>query len=131
MPGITPEIVRLSSSFINSEVTLMEWLLTDNFEPFPRLKICMSEGGIGRTPAILERCDRAWPKYRHYTKSAPTDPSSTYFRDHVCGGFMEDTYGITLIDPIGVDNVMLEVDYAHVDEASLTHSPFYRRTSRS
>jgi predicted TIM-barrel fold metal-dependent hydrolase len=115
IPDVTPKIVQLGSFFINSQVCLMEWMLSDLFERFPNLKIVMSEAGIGWMPSLIERCDRAWEKYRFYTGSKLPNPPSSYFADHVFGCFMEDLVGMKLLDDVGVDNVMVEVDYPHVD----------------
>jgi predicted TIM-barrel fold metal-dependent hydrolase len=114
-PGVTPDLLRLSSFFLNSCFCLMDWMLSDNFERFPGLKIALSEAGIGWMPAIIERCDRSWEKYRYYTKSGLSNPPSTYFKDHVYGCFMEDWFGMKNAAEIGIDNIMVEVDYPHVD----------------
>src|SRR5205814_1431995 len=40
---------------------------------------------------------------------------SDLFREHVFGCFIEDEFGVTAIEKIGVDNVMIETDYPHTD----------------
>jgi predicted TIM-barrel fold metal-dependent hydrolase len=42
-------------------------------------------------------------------------PPSHYFRQHMYCTFFRDPIGLTLLDEIGVDNVMFEVDFPHTD----------------
>ena len=39
---------------VNQAGALLDWLFSGNFERFPKLKIALSEGSIGRTPTPRE-----------------------------------------------------------------------------
>ena len=43
------------------------------------------------------------------------NPPSTYFTSNIHVTFFEDSFGVSVIDQIGVDNVMFETDYPHGD----------------
>jgi hypothetical protein len=120
----------------NQAAAMLDWLFSDNFAKFPRLKIALSEGSIGWIPYFLERADRAVQKHRHWASRFEISLHANHargeeskgaarlsvdvdvrqrFRDHVYGTFIEDHPGVHLLDFIGVDNVMLECDYPHSD----------------
>ena len=103
----------------------------------PTLKLCLSEGGIGWIPAILERADYVFERYAPRLKtgtgfgltgmgsvdagefnlgSVDVRPSDL-FRDHVFGCFIDDRHGAASIGELGVDNVMVECDYPHGDSS--------------
>ncbi len=134
-----PMLVSTALAVINSQFTLTDWLYSGNFVRFPDLKLCLSEGGIGWIPYVLERCDhvletqRAWAAKAididYDTGTASADETravvdeidafsslpSTLFREHVYGCFIEDAFGSQNIRTIGVENVMIETDYPHTD----------------
>ncbi len=120
---------------------MVDWIFSGKLidgdrSPYPNLKICLSEGGIGWIPYILERCDMQ-VEVRPYladgdwevdaatgAKAAITSrgrrfgvPPSEVFRRHIYGCFIDDKFGARQITQIGVDNVMLETDYPHGDSS--------------
>lgn len=101
----------------NAQITCFDWLLSGVFVKHPNLRIVLSEGGIGWIPYILERADYTWEHQGAWTGTATTvpEPPSTYFANHIYACFIADNAGITNIDHIGPDNVMIEVDYPHSD----------------
>jgi predicted TIM-barrel fold metal-dependent hydrolase len=84
------------------------------FHQFPRLRVALSEGGIGWIPYVLERIDYTWERHRWYTGLSDVRPSEL-FRDHVFGCFITDNAGIEERHLIGIDNLMFEGDYPHSD----------------
>jgi predicted TIM-barrel fold metal-dependent hydrolase len=125
---------------------MVDWLFSGKLidgdvSPYPNLKICLSEGGIGWIPYILERCDlqvrvRPYLSRGDWQVDAATGaraeittaggrrfgvPPSEVFRRHMFGCFIEEDFGAAQIPVIGVDNVMLETDYPHGD-SSYPHS---------
>src|ERR1700738_2908483 len=119
---------------------MLSWIFSDAFVKFPGLKIALSEGGIGWMPYFLQRAqqvvDRHWAwgsdtsiKLSHsqdadlHSKDIriPFDVAGLDLRararEHVCGCFIDDEVGVATIDFIGVDNVMVEVDYPHSDSS--------------
>jgi predicted TIM-barrel fold metal-dependent hydrolase len=92
-----------------------DWVYSKIAVRFPRIKLVMSEGGIGWVPMLRERMERghrmrgevmAWGEditpaellLRNFWFCAIEEPRSMECRDH-----------------IGVDRIMLEVDYPHAD----------------
>jgi len=132
-----PMIVHISVQPVNLMLTTADWVFRGAFARFPQLKLCLSEGGIGWIPYVLERLDttwdhqRAWASKGHVTlgdavagkggeihdEAAWTydTPPSEIFRQHIYGCFIDEQFGVDVIDYIGVDNVMIETDYPHTD----------------
>jgi predicted TIM-barrel fold metal-dependent hydrolase len=100
---------------LNSQQATVELVNSRVFERFPRLKVALSEGGIGWIPYILERCDYTWDRHRWYTGMDDARKPSDIFRDHIYGCFIADDAGLANIDRIGEDNIMFEGDYPHSD----------------
>jgi predicted TIM-barrel fold metal-dependent hydrolase len=100
---------------LNSQQCTVELVNTRIFERFPRLKVALSEGGIGWMPYIIERCDYTWERHRWHTGMDDAKRPSEIFRDHIYGCFIYDDAGLRNIDLIGEDNIMFECDYPHSD----------------
>jgi predicted TIM-barrel fold metal-dependent hydrolase len=111
----SPLTVLFTTDYINSQYTLIEWLLSDNFDRFPSLRICLSEGGIGWVPHCVERCDFKWQRYARWSNSPPKHLPSSYVRDHVSFCLAEDDFGAQQIERIGADNIVVETDFPHAD----------------
>lgn len=97
-------------------IAAVEWLWSQVFLRFPRLRVALSEGGIGWVPHLLDRLanmERYLDAYRNWPRSAPT-PSEVVLRNfRFCALF--DPIAWKMLDDIGPDNVMVEVDYPHMD----------------
>ena len=100
---------------MNSQATTIDLLYSPVFHKFPRLRVALSEGGIGWIPYVLERADYTWERHRWYTGIDTEARPSDLFRDHVFGCFIADNTGIEERGLIGVDNIMFEGDYPHSD----------------
>jgi predicted TIM-barrel fold metal-dependent hydrolase len=100
---------------MNSQSTTVDLLLSPVFHKHPRLKVALSEGGIGWMPYVLERVDYTWERHRWYTGVNTDVRPSELFRDHIFGCFIADAVGIEVRHLIGIDNVMFEGDYPHSD----------------
>jgi predicted TIM-barrel fold metal-dependent hydrolase len=114
---------------------MLDWLFSGVFTRIPKLKVALSEGGIGWMPYFLERAEQVFAKQRFWAaKSDWTIDLATgkliqnearqmsgdfdvrqLFRDHIFGCFIDDLHGIKNVDTIGVDNIMIETDYPHSD----------------
>jgi predicted TIM-barrel fold metal-dependent hydrolase len=116
----------------------LDFIFSDIFVRHPKLRICLSEGGIGWIPVMLERCDRVYNRQRHwYMKHnirtdkvtgavEKTDYAFKFddrlpteiFREHIFGCFFEDFVGVeTMRQADLLDNIVLETDYPHSDTA--------------
>ncbi len=95
----------------------VDWLWSGVPLRFPDLRVAMSEGGIGWVPMLADRLDyvhgwsghgrRAWP-------SKEMTPTEVLLRNFwFCS--LDDPSIWPIRDRIGVDHIMVEVDYPHAD----------------
>jgi predicted TIM-barrel fold metal-dependent hydrolase len=120
MPRTAPDAHRtvvFCTTPLNAAYALADWLLSGVLVRFPDLELCLSEGGIGWIPYMVERADYTWHKHGVWTNSPLPEPPSTYFRRNVYGCFIDDQFGAANIGAVGVDRCMLETDYPHTDSS--------------
>jgi predicted TIM-barrel fold metal-dependent hydrolase len=98
-----------------SMTALTDWLFSHTLYRHPKLKIGLSEGGVGWIPYILERADSVWRKHRFYNNVNQDHPPSYLWKKHFHGCFIEDDFGMAVRDHIGVDQITWECDYPHSD----------------
>ena len=139
LPKTAPEaplVATMALTPLNIAACCIDWLFSGIFPRFPNLKVCLSEGGIGWIPYVLERCDyvvekqKEWASdsdYEYDWSTGETKPvegpalnlndlhPSELFRQHMYGCFIDDAHGAANLDVIGIDNVMMETDYPHGD----------------
>jgi predicted TIM-barrel fold metal-dependent hydrolase len=111
-----------------SNIACVEWLFSGVATKFPSLKIVLAEGGIGWVPMLYDRLDyvelhSGRPNWRD--RRLPAD----VLRENFSFCMLDDPSTMPLIHRVGVDNVMLEVDYPHSDSTwpytqSLLHGRF-------
>jgi predicted TIM-barrel fold metal-dependent hydrolase len=110
-----PEVIT-SLFFVGSIITTSDWLFSKIPVRFPKLKIAISEGGIGWVPALIDRIEHC-TKYREYTggwMDVDLSPVDVLHRNFwFCA--LDDTAGFLLLDRIGEDRVTVESDYPHTD----------------
>jgi predicted TIM-barrel fold metal-dependent hydrolase len=83
---------------------------------FPDIKICMSEGGIGWVPALLDRLDHMRTYHSMYGTWDGIDiPPADVLRRNFYFCAVEDPTAFALRERIGVDHILLEEDYPHSD----------------
>jgi predicted TIM-barrel fold metal-dependent hydrolase len=117
-PEVAPDAnfaVAIALFGMNSQFTTVDLLLSRVFHVFPRLRVALSEGGIGWIPYVLERTDYTWERHRWYTGVNTDVRPSELFREHIFGCFIADHAGIEVRNLIGIDNIMFEGDYPHSD----------------
>jgi len=117
-PTVAPEApftTAIALYGLNSQMATVDLVNSQVFTKFPKLKVALSEGGIGWIPYILERCDYTWERHRWYTGMENSTKPSELFRKHLYGCFIADDAGLANLDLIGEDNVMFEGDYPHSD----------------
>ncbi|HMJ75119.1 MAG TPA: amidohydrolase family protein, partial [Iamia sp.] len=139
MPTTSPDaplLVWATLAPVNLMFALTDWLFAGLLPKYPDLKICLSEGGIGWIPYMLERSDweardMRWaskgnfkydmakagsiPELRPEYARQFDEPPSELFKKHVYGCFIDDAFGSRHIEEVGVDNVMIETDFPHGD----------------
>ncbi|WP_433598225.1 amidohydrolase family protein [Nocardia sp. CA-135953] len=110
-----PLAVSITLFGTNSMSALTDLLFSPVFHKHPKLKVALSEGGIGWVPYIIERADYVWKRHRYYQNIDQTvSPSELYF-EHVYSCFIDDRHGLKNRFDVGLDNILWECDYPHSD----------------
>lgn len=94
------------------------FVLGGTLDRHPRMKLVLTESGIGWLPYFLERLDLQYHKYftAGYLKDGLLSRlPSEIFHQQGMATFEEDRTGVSLIPRIGEDNVMWASDYPHPD----------------
>jgi len=93
----------------------VDWLFSLLPVRYPELKICLSEGGIGWVPGLLDRLDHMDRYNAMYgTWKGELTPAEVLQRNFwYCA--VEDQSTFALRHRIGVDHILLESDYPHCD----------------
>jgi hypothetical protein len=117
MEMTTPEAsftITIMLAQVNANVALVNLLESPVMRAFPTTQFVLSEGGIGWIPPALERIDRMWEKHRMWAGLDDLRPSEL-FRRNFHGCFVDDRVGVENRAYIGVDRIMWECDYPHVE----------------
>jgi len=106
----------LNKVALASQAVLAEWLWSDMMFEHPKLKIILSEGGIGWLPYFLERADLVDKNHGPWMgKDWHGKKPSDVYREHFISCFIQDEAGVRDRDIIGVDTLTFENDYPHAD----------------
>ena len=92
------------------------------FDRFPDLKVYFAENQIGWIPLFLQQLDRQYERSYHWAmRELGVQPlkqmPSAYIREHCYWGFFDDPVGVKMIDMIGVDRVMWNTDFPHIESS--------------
>jgi hypothetical protein len=93
-----------------------EWLWSGLPVRFPDVKIAMSEGGIGWVAMLLDRLDNIVTRSgygRHFDAGGMTPADVLRRNFYFCT--LDDPSTIDTRERIGIDHIMVEVDYPHGD----------------
>jgi len=112
---VAPFAVAIATFSTNLMWAVSDLVFSGMLQRHPRLKFMLSEGGIGWIPYLLERLDATWERHRWYQNISRTDRPSDLFRRHFWGCFIDDEHGLASRETIGVENILIEVDYPHSD----------------
>jgi predicted TIM-barrel fold metal-dependent hydrolase len=94
----------------------IDWLYSGYPTKFPDLKIAMSEGGIGWVPALLDRLDHMMRYHEMFGTWDKTGPlPAEVLRRNFWFCAVEDPSTFPIRDRIGVENILVEMDYPHAD----------------
>ncbi|MFE7741223.1 amidohydrolase family protein [Nocardia sp. NPDC057455] len=85
------------------------------FRTYPKLKIALSEGGVGWIPFFLDRSDRHYTNQRWLRRDFGGKLPSEVFREHVLACYVTDKTALKFRHDIGIDNIAWECDYPHSD----------------
>jgi predicted TIM-barrel fold metal-dependent hydrolase len=120
IPTTAPDAPQAVSSTLfatNTMGALCDYLISGVFERHPGLRIALAEGQIGWMPYVLERLDKVWAQRDGSSMIGirlPKAPSD-YMAGHVYGCIFDDETGLAERDRIGLDQILFEVDYPHLD----------------
>ena len=100
-----------------SAIIATDLILAGTFRKHPRLKVALSEGGIGWIGFYLDRLDRhVWNHRWTGLRIADEDITpSELWRRNFLGCFITDPSGLAVRDRIGIDTIAWECDYPHSD----------------
>jgi predicted TIM-barrel fold metal-dependent hydrolase len=96
--------------------TVVDWIFARIPVRFPALKIALSEAGVSWVPMVIERLRRAYRMVdasESWTRDDP-DPVELLLRNFWFTS-LEDPSAFRALELIGVDNVMVETDFPHMD----------------
>jgi predicted TIM-barrel fold metal-dependent hydrolase len=113
-----PQFVGVTLTAQNSIHAAADWIWSGVFERYPQLRIALSEGQVGWMPFFFERMNSAWRRAELYDASIREtlpNPPSSYARGHIFGCIFDDMSGLRQRDVIGMDQIMIEVDFPHSD----------------
>jgi predicted TIM-barrel fold metal-dependent hydrolase len=112
-----PALVGSTLTFVNSALSMIDWIMSGVFVRFPGLEVSYAEGQIGWIPYVMDRADKVWEENRGWGGVADKvlEPPSHLFRKHVYPVFFDDPHGLRMLDVIGDDKVCYESDYPHSD----------------
>ncbi len=103
---------------VSAYVAAVDWIWAGVPTRFPDIKITLSEGGIGWVPMALDRLDHVITRSAGSGCAEPwtgdLSPSETLHRNFwYC--MVDDPTALAARQRIGVDRIMVEVDYPHSD----------------
>jgi predicted TIM-barrel fold metal-dependent hydrolase len=103
--------------FSSATVYTVDWLFSGIPTNHPDLKIVMSEGGTGWVAGLIDRLrhvshyQQLFGNWNHRLTPAEVLQRNFYF----CA--IDDPASFKQVDEIGVDNLLLETDYPHLDSS--------------
>ena len=93
-----------------------DWLFATFWKRFPRLRMALSEGGIGWVPYFLERADFTHDHHHEWTfTDFGGERPSDLFRRHILTCFIDDQFGLANLKFMNVNMICYECDYPHSD----------------
>ncbi len=113
----SPVDVMITTTPISIVNCAADLLWSPVLRKYPKLKIALSEGGIGWVPYFLERADYVYEHHAQWTHQdfGPGKKPSDVFREHMLTCFIDDAAGIRMRHEIGIDIINWECDYPHSD----------------
>jgi predicted TIM-barrel fold metal-dependent hydrolase len=117
--AIDGPLVEVAATLFSSMslTACVDWLWSGVALRFADLRIAMSEGGIGWVPMLADRLDYIYDRSGHGRRGWPSNvltPTEVLLRNFwFCS--LDDPSIWPIRDRIGVDHIMVEVDYPHAD----------------
>jgi predicted TIM-barrel fold metal-dependent hydrolase len=115
----SPTDVAIALFPLSSMSAVVDWIFSLIPVLFPELQIALSEGGASWVPTVIERLNRSYRQCDH--PESAWDRSYGHPVDILHRNFffasIEDPSAFRMLDVIGADKVMVEVDYPHQDSS--------------
>ncbi|TPE61550.1 amidohydrolase [Sandaracinobacter neustonicus] len=101
---------------ISIAVAAADWMHMKIWEKYPNMRITLAEGGVGWVPYFLERADITHDRHHEWTRAefGGRLPSEV-FKKHFMTCFIEERFGVDILDYLNDDMVTWECDYPHAD----------------
>jgi predicted TIM-barrel fold metal-dependent hydrolase len=110
----TPLPVLQSVAYHNSNLALMDIIMSPVPVNFPTIKFALSESGMGWVPAALEKADKVWTRNRYWAGLRDVPPSEIFRQNFwVCA--IDEPKGMSMRHLVGVDKILWECDFPHSD----------------
>jgi predicted TIM-barrel fold metal-dependent hydrolase len=113
-PGAPPSI-PMALSPVMAIATFADFLWSQTFQKFPRLRVSLTEGDIGWMPYFVQKAEGTWDRHQGWTKhdfgrySGPEE----IFRTNLLVCFIDDRVGVENLHRFNLDNVFWESDFPH------------------
>jgi predicted TIM-barrel fold metal-dependent hydrolase len=112
----TPIEAWISTMPLSVAQGVADWLQLEELHKYPKLRLVVSEGGIGWVPYFMERADFSNWRHKAWTHSRFQEiKPSDLVRRHFLFCFVDDRFGLKNVDEVGIDNIAYECDYPHSD----------------
>lgn len=94
----------------------VDWLFSKIPVRYPKLRICLSEGGLGWVAGLIDRFDHMSRYSEMYgTWNGIAETPTEVFKRNFWFCAIDDPSSFLQTDVIGIDNIMVESDYPHAD----------------
>jgi len=116
-PDAPPDTIGVLA-FAFAMFSAVDWLYSLAPVRFPELKIVMSEGGLAWVPGLIDRLDHVLKYHELYGtwKGIDLTPAEVFKRNfYHCA--LDDPSTMRLRDRVGVDHILMEADYPHLDSS--------------
>jgi predicted TIM-barrel fold metal-dependent hydrolase len=112
----TPIEAWITTMPMATAVGAADWLHLSALQRYPRMKIALSECGLGWIPYFMERADFSHARHKAWTHCGFNGRKpSEVFLEHFMVCFIEDAFGLKNLDAVNEDMVAYECDYPHSD----------------
>ncbi len=98
-----------------SAIATTDLMVSGTFNRFPKLKVALSEGGIGWIPFLLDRMDRHLVNQSWTGLDLGGKTATELWQSNFIGCFITDPTALHVAERIGIDTLTWECDYPHSD----------------
>ena len=113
-PGTSESFITLSPMEFGAQaLTVLVW--SGLFDRHPKLRMVMSEAGIGWLAYLKERAVNVYNRHRFWAHSVIKNEPGYYFGRNVFASFVQDVAGIATRDLAGIGAILWGSDYPHTD----------------